>query len=100
MLAVEHAGVEVHESTTDVFIAIDEGAPRDLIAAWLGELRARGLASDTDYAARSLKGQMTQAARLGASTIVHVRADGATLRRRGQTDEEVALEDVLGKLLP
>ncbi len=100
VLAVEHAGVEVHESTTDVFIAIDEGAPRDLIAAWLGELRARGLASDTDYAARSLKGQMTQAARLGASTIVHVRADGATLRRRGQTDEEVALEDVLGKLLP
>ncbi len=100
VLAVENAGVDVPESTTDVFIAIDEGAPRDLIAAWLGELRAHGLASDTDYAARSLKGQMTQAARLGASTIVHARADGATLRRRGQTDEEVALDDVLGKLLP
>jgi len=99
VLAVEHAGVEVHQPATDVFIAVDEGAPRDLIATWLGELRAGGVASDTDYAARSVKGQMTQAARLGAATIVHVRADGATVRRRGQTDEDIAFEDVLGKLL-
>jgi histidyl-tRNA synthetase len=99
VLAVEHAGVDVPQPTTDVFIAAEEGAPRDLIATWLGELRAAGVASDTDYAARSLKGQMTQAARLGAATIVQVRADGATVRRRGQRDEDIALEEVLGKLM-
>jgi histidyl-tRNA synthetase len=100
VLAVEHAAVEVHQPATDVFIAVDEGGPRELIATWLRELRARGIASDTDYAGRSLKGQMTQAARLGASTIVQVRAEGATVRRRGEADEDVSLEDVLAKLLP
>jgi len=99
VLAVEHAGVETDQPAADVFIAVDEGAPRDLIAGWLGALRAGGIEGDTDYAGRSLKGQMTQAARLGASTIVQVRADGATVRRRGQADEDIALEDVLGKLL-
>ena len=99
VLAVEHAGVEMQQPSTDVFIAVDEGAPRDLVAQWVGELRAGGIAGDTDYAGRSLKGQMTQAARLGAATIVQVRADGATVRKRGQADEDVALEDVLGKLL-
>jgi histidyl-tRNA synthetase len=99
VLAVEHAGVEMQQPSTDVFIAMDEGAPRDLVAQWIGELRAGGIAGDTDYAGRSLKGQMTQAARLGAATIVQVRADGATVRTRGQADEDVALEDVLGKLL-
>ena len=98
MLAVEHAGVQASPSETDVFLAAGEGASRELIATWLGELRARGVASDTDYAGRSLKGQLTQAARVGAVTVVQVRADGATLRRRGQTDEEVALEDVLARL--
>ncbi len=104
VLAVEHAGVEVHESTTDVFIAIDEGAPRDLIAAWLGELRARGLASDTDYAARSLKGQMTQAARSrrfhdrprpsGRRDRASARADrrGGRARRRPRQAPAVSLE--------
>jgi histidyl-tRNA synthetase len=100
VLAVEHARVDVEEPVMDVFIAVDEGAPRHLVASWLGELRSAGVAGDTDYAARSLKGQMTQAARLGAATIVQVRAGGATLRRRGEADEELALEDVLGKLLP
>ena len=98
VLAVEHAGVQASPSETDVFLAVGEGGSRELIATWLGELRARGVASDTDYAGRSLKGQLTQAARVGAVTVVQVRADGATLRRRGQTDEEVALEDVLARL--
>jgi histidyl-tRNA synthetase len=99
VLAVEHAGVETLQPTTDVFIAAEEGAPRDLIATWLGELRAAGVAGDTDYAGRSLKGQMTQATRLGAATIVQVRADGATVRRRGHPDVDIALEDVLGNLM-
>jgi histidyl-tRNA synthetase len=100
VLAVEHAAVVVDEPRTDVFIAVNEGGPRDVVATWLDELRSAGVATDTDYAGRSLKGQMTQAARLGAATIVQVRAEGATLRRRGEADEDVALEDVLAKLLP
>ncbi len=53
---------------------------------WLAELRGSGVASDTDYAGRSLKGQLTHAARLGAATTVVVRGDGATIRRTGQAD--------------
>ena len=33
---------------------------------WLRDLRERGIAADTDYAGRSLKGQLTQAGRSGA----------------------------------
>ena len=98
VLAVEHAGREATTPVTDVFFAAEEGASRTLIATWLGTLRARGVACDTDYAGRSLKGQLTQATRVGAETVVQVRADGATIRRRGRTDEDVALDDVLARL--
>ena len=84
--------------TIDVFFALDEGAPRERVVVWLRDLRARGLACDTDYAGRSLKGQLTQAGRLGAATTVVVRSDGASVRRAGSSDEEVALDDVLGRL--
>ncbi len=97
--AVEGAGVHASPEQTEVFLAVAEGASRELVAAWLGELRARGVASDTDYADRSLKGQRTQAARIGAVTVVQIRADGATLQSRGQKDEEVALDDVLARLM-
>ena len=39
----------------------------------MAELRARGIAADTDYAGRSLKGQLTQAGRTGAPTVVIAR---------------------------
>jgi histidyl-tRNA synthetase len=100
LLALEHAGVEATAPTIDVFFALDEGAPRERVVTWLGELRALGLACDTDYAGRSLKGQLTQAARLGAATTVVVRGDGATVRRAESPDEDVALDDVAAKLRP
>ncbi|MBA3374412.1 MAG: histidine--tRNA ligase [Actinobacteria bacterium] len=100
VLAVEQAGLYPDSAQTDVFLVADEGASRELIAAWLGALRARGVSSDTDYAGRSLKGQLTQAGRVGAVTVVQVRADGATVRERGRKDEEVALDDVLERLTP
>ena len=68
----------------DVFFALEDGAPRQDVARWLAELRARGVAADTDYAGRSLKGQLTQAGRLGAAATVVVGADGAVLRRPGR----------------
>ncbi len=39
------------------------------------ELRRAGLACDADYAGRSRKGQLTQASRLGAKSVVVVDAD-------------------------
>jgi len=61
-------------------------------------LRTRGVAADTDYAGRSLKGQSTQAARLGATTIVVVGPQSATIRKVGHADEDVALDDVSARL--
>jgi histidyl-tRNA synthetase len=100
LIAVEGADAQAPEpEPVEVFIATDDGAPRELVLRWLKELRAHGVAADTDYAGRSLRGQLTQAGRLGAGATVIVRGDGATLRRQGQADEAVAHDDVLGRLL-
>jgi len=98
LLALEHAGVEAPPPATEVFFALEEGASRELVTRWLRELRLRGVAADTEYAYRSLKGQLTQAGRLGAETVVIVRPDGATLRRAGEADEDVALDEVSARL--
>jgi histidyl-tRNA synthetase len=84
--------------TLDVFLVVEPDASRELAARWLKELRAAGIAADTDYAGRSLKGQLTQAGRTGASTIVILGAEDATLRRAGAADEPLAHADVLGRL--
>jgi histidyl-tRNA synthetase len=61
--------VEVEPEGIDVFFVVEEGADRKAIAAALAELRRRGLSADMDYAGRSVKGQRTQASRLGARRI-------------------------------
>jgi histidyl-tRNA synthetase len=98
VFALEEADVSVRPPVIDVFIAADDDAPRERIARWLTELRGRGVSSDADYAGRSLKGQLTQAGRLGASTIVVARADGALIRRAGAPDEEIALDEVVERV--
>jgi histidyl-tRNA synthetase len=100
LLALEEAGAEAPEpEPIEIFVATEEGAPRELVLRWLKELRAHGVPADTDYAGRSRKGQLTQAGRLGARTIVIVGPEGATLRRAGEQDEPVAHDEVLGRLL-
>lgn len=99
VLALEHAGIQVEAPIVDVFIALDKGASRERVTQWLSSLRARGISSDTEYAGRSLKGQLTQARRLGARTVVVARADGASIRRAGRPDAEVALDDVVARLI-
>jgi histidyl-tRNA synthetase len=85
LLALETEGVTADAPGLDVFLVAE--AERDL--ALLAELRRRGLSADTDYAGRSLKGQLTQAHRAGARTIVILEGETATVRRRGAVDERV-----------
>ena len=87
------------EDGIDVFFAFADPARRVKVVPLLAELRRSGRAADTDYAGRSLKGQLTQADRLGARSVVIVRADGATLRRRGHPDVEAATIEDLRALL-
>ena len=57
-----------------------------------------GVSADTDYAGRSLKGQLTQAGRLGAATTVVVDRRRATIRRPGSADEDVAHDELPARL--
>ncbi|HZO48872.1 MAG TPA: histidine--tRNA ligase [Gaiellaceae bacterium] len=100
LLALQAEGVTAEPPQIDVFFALDGGAPRGRVLTWLARLRALGVAADTDYAGRSLKGQLTQAARLGAATTVVVREHDALLRRPGQRDEAISHDAVLGRLSP
>jgi histidyl-tRNA synthetase len=68
-LLVSMGDVEVEPPAIDVFFVAEHGADRKAIAAALAELRRRGLSADMDYAGRSVKGQWTQAGRLGARRI-------------------------------
>jgi histidyl-tRNA synthetase len=58
----------------DVFFVCEEDADRPAVAAALKRLRADGKRADMDYAGRSVKGQHTQAGRLGAKRVVVVTA--------------------------
>jgi histidyl-tRNA synthetase len=98
LLAIEREGTQVEPPALDVFFVLEEGAPRERILALQAELRRAGISADTDYAGRSLKGQLTQAGRVGARTTVIARADGATVRRAGAADEAVALDELAATL--
>ena len=100
LIAMEEAGITAEQPTIDVFFALDAGAPRRLVSIWLAQLRALGVSCDTDYAGRSLKGQLTQAGRLGSATTVIVRGADALIREAGSQDEPIAHDAVLGKLSP
>jgi histidyl-tRNA synthetase len=98
MLAIEREVPEQPERRgLDVFFAFD-GGPREPVLAVMAELRRRGIAADTDYAGRSLKGQLTQFGRTGASTLVIAREDEAAVRRDGAGEVLVRYEDLLATL--
>jgi histidyl-tRNA synthetase len=81
----------------DVFLALDEGAPREEAVRLLAALRREGLAAEMDYAGRSLKGQLTQAQRLNAKATA-VWKDGWVVRRRHRQDEQVDGSELLERL--
>jgi histidyl-tRNA synthetase len=82
----------------DVFFVLEEGADRTAVLKLISDLRAQGIATDADYAGRSVKGQLTQAGRLGARATVIVGADGARIRRAGADDEPVSLDELAARL--
>jgi histidyl-tRNA synthetase len=98
LLAVEREGTQDEPRALDVFFALEREAPRGRILALMAELRRDGIACDTDYAGRSLKGQLTQAGRAGAAVTAIVRADEATVRRHGTTDAVVSLDALAATL--
>ncbi|MGH3137548.1 MAG: histidine--tRNA ligase [Gaiellaceae bacterium] len=99
LIAMEEEGVAVADAPTiAIFFAVEPSAPRVLVTQWLAELRGLGVSCDTDFAGRSLKGQLTQAARAGAATVVVVGPERATIRRTGAADEDVRHDEVLGRL--
>jgi histidyl-tRNA synthetase len=76
LLALEDAGVpRPNEEGVDVFFVCADGADRTRVLTKVLELRASGLRADADFAGRSVKGQQTQARRLGAKRVVVVDAD-------------------------
>ena len=96
-LALENEGRVGEPASLDVFFVLDAGAPRDRVLQVLAEVRRAGLSADIDYAGRSLKGQLTQAGRTGARTVVIVRAADAAVRAAG-AERVVALDDVVATL--
>jgi histidyl-tRNA synthetase len=101
LIAMDAEGVAAPAApATDVFFALDDGAPRRDVARIVAELRRLGVAAETDRAGRSLKGQLTQAGRLGAATTVVVGREGATLRVHGVEDERLALDALVERLAP
>jgi histidyl-tRNA synthetase len=101
LIAMEEEGVPApDEPGIDVFLALENGAPRTKVASWLAQLRRAGVAAEMDYAGRSLKGQLTQARRLEAARIVIVGSDAATVREQGKADEAVAHDEIVSRLSP
>jgi histidyl-tRNA synthetase len=99
IIAMEEAGVGADPPKTDVFFVLEDGAPRAHVARWLAELRRGGVAADTDFAGRSLKGQLTQAGRLRAARTVVVGPETATLRAPGGADEALSHAELVSRLL-
>jgi histidyl-tRNA synthetase len=82
----------------DLFFAFADESRRLELLPLLAELRAEGRSAETDYAGRSLKGQLTQAGRLGARTVVIAGPEAATIRRADRPDASVPFSQLREEL--
>jgi histidyl-tRNA synthetase len=82
----------------DVFFVVADDASRMRVVPLLAELRRRGVRADADYAGRSVKGQLTQANRLGAGRTVIVDGTKAVVRETGTADWEAPLDDIVERI--
>jgi histidyl-tRNA synthetase len=96
--ALRNEGITAEPPQPELFFLIEPDADRVVALAEMAKLRAAGVSCDADYAGRSMKGQRTQLARSGARGFVHVRADGATIKR-GDVEQDVALDAVAATVL-
>jgi histidyl-tRNA synthetase len=87
ILSLELEGIAAEEDPLDVYVAVAPDASS--VQPLLARLRAGGFASDTDYAGRSMKGQISQGQKRARATLI-VTTDGMTLRRQGELDIEVS----------
>jgi histidyl-tRNA synthetase len=93
------SSAEAGPAPVDIFVAFADRGRREEILPWLATLRAEGLSGETDYAGRSLKGQLTQAGRLEARATLVVESEGQILRRSGREDVPVGSLEELRELL-
>jgi histidyl-tRNA synthetase len=94
VLAVEREREAPQAEALDVFVAVEDEASRTRVLTTIARWRSEGRSVDTDYAGRSMKGQLTQAQRRGAATVVVAKADGTyEIRRRGEQDRTVETLD-------
>jgi histidyl-tRNA synthetase len=98
LLSLEAAGTEAEPAAIDVFVALQDGDDKPRVLPLVQELRRRGLRADIDYGGRSLKGQLTQAGRLGAKAIVEWGPERSTVRRPGERDEDVPTAELAERL--
>jgi histidyl-tRNA synthetase len=96
--ALQNEGITAEPRPLDLFFLIERDADRTAALAQMAQLRAAGVRCDADYAGRSMKGQRTQLARSGARGYVHVRADGATIKR-GDEELEVSVDAIAATVL-
>jgi histidyl-tRNA synthetase len=94
-LAVERENEPVEAPRLDVFFAVEEGASA---TSWLRAVRRAGFSGDTDFAGRSLRGQVTQGQRAARRVVVLSGDGGATLRVPGQQDRSIDVEGLLREL--
>jgi histidyl-tRNA synthetase len=85
ILSLELEGITAEPRRLDIYLVAAEDADRPEVLAMLARLRADGFSADTDYAGRSMKGQLTQAQKRAESIAIRD-ANGWTLRRRGEPD--------------
>lgn len=85
VLSLELEGIAADEPELDVFFVVEAEGRRDDALRTMAALRDRGVSCDTDYAGRSVKGQLGLAQKR-ARTIAIRTLDGWTLRRRGEQD--------------
>ena len=72
----------------DAFVAIADPGQRRRAMALAVELRHAGLSAEVDLAGRSLKGQLKQAARIGARRVLILEPDGTAQLREMDTGEQ------------
>ena len=94
ILSLELEGIAAEEPRLELFLVLEAAEHRTELLRTLTELRAKGYSCDTDYAGRSVKGQLTQAQKR-AKAIAIRGAEGWTLRRRGEQDRTGASLEAL-----